>query len=331
MQTRSRTAGWASVLLLAAASCALPPAVTPEDPPLADPSAEPLEAAPGLTAEQQRSLRAGGRVEQFVELERAGQRYVGGISYALVRAEPNQVFEVLNQFSTLSQVLPSTRNMRVLDRSGNRVRVELEQGNSVVSTTFTVFFELDPSDPHNKAIADIDLAPRNARGRVQFSADLFILAPQDPSRASGSVLFEISNRGGKGLLTTFNRATASADPMQPEHFGDGLLMRNGITLVSVGWEFDVPGISVKPPIATRNGSPLIETIAALAVVDTRATEVSFSDVPLYPPADPNDETATLTVRDTVWEKPTALPRRGWQFVPPSPNAGGRCAGDAKCP
>ena len=49
----------------------------------------------------------------------------------------------------------------------------------------TVFFELDPADPHNKAIADIDLAPRNARGRVEFSADLFILAPQDPARASG--------------------------------------------------------------------------------------------------------------------------------------------------
>src|SRR6188768_2300703 len=80
-----------------------------------------------------------------------------------------------------------------------------------------VFFELDPSDPHNKAIADIDLAPRNARGRVVFSADLFILTPQDPARASGSVLFEISNRGGKGLLTTFNRATMSADPMQPDH------------------------------------------------------------------------------------------------------------------
>src|ERR1041384_4169836 len=75
--------------------------------------------------------------------------------------------------------------------------------------TGTVFFELDPADPHNKAITDIDLAPRNARGRVEFSADLFILAPQDPARASGSVLFEISNRGGKGSLTTFNRGTAS--------------------------------------------------------------------------------------------------------------------------
>jgi len=130
----------------------------------------------------------------------------------------------------------------------------------------TVFFELDPSDPHNKAIADIDLAPRNARGRVEFSADLFILAPQDPSRASGSVLFEISNRGGKGLLTTFNRATASADPMQPEHFGDGLLMRSGITLVWVGWEFDVPGISVKPP-------PSITLAASTAISPILAAEI----------------------------------------------------------
>src|SRR5687767_12219899 len=61
----------------------------------------------------------------------------------------------------------------------------------------TVFFELDPDDPRNKAITDLDLAPRNARGRVEFSADLFILAPQDPARASGSVLFEISNRGNR--------------------------------------------------------------------------------------------------------------------------------------
>ena len=194
----------------------------------------------------------------------------------------------------------------------------------------TVFFELDPADPHNKAIADIDLAPRNARGRVEFSADLFVLAPQDPARASGSVLFEVSNRGGKGMLGTFNRGTASTDPTQPEHFGDGLLMRNGFTLVWVGWEFDVPGLSIKPPLATKNGSPLVETIAALAVVDTRATEVSFSDVPLYPPFDPNDETATLTVRDSIWATPQALPRRSWQFVAPDANAAGRCRG-MTCP
>ena len=195
----------------------------------------------------------------------------------------------------------------------------------------TVFFELDPSDPRNRAITDLDLAPKNARGRVEFSSDLFILAPQDPARASGSVLFEISNRGGKGLLTTFNRGTSSADPMLPEHFGDGLLMKNGFTLVWVGWEFDVAGLHVTPPIATKNGSPIVETLAALAVSDTRATEISFADVPLYPPVDPNDETATLTVRDKIWDTPTPLPRRSWQFVPPSANAAGRCAAPAKCP
>ncbi len=138
--------GSAGVLLLGAA-CALPPAVTAGDPPLApEANGEPLPAPPGLSEEQHRTLRAGGRVEQFVELERDGQRYVGGVSYALVRAEPRQVFDVLNGLSTLAQVLPRTRSTRILERSGNRVRVELEQGTSVVSTTFTVFFELEPPD-----------------------------------------------------------------------------------------------------------------------------------------------------------------------------------------
>ena len=137
---------WIATLVLAVA-CALPPAVTPEDPPLAEnDTGEPLPVPAGLSAEQHQTLRAGKRVEQFVQLERGGKRYVGGVSYALVRAEPGQVFEVLNELSSLSDVLPQTRSTRILDRSGNRVRVELEQGNSVVSTTFTVFFELEPPD-----------------------------------------------------------------------------------------------------------------------------------------------------------------------------------------
>src|SRR5262245_17710165 len=196
----------------------------------------------------------------------------------------------------------------------------------------TVFFELDPADPHNKAIADLDLAPKNARGRVEFSADLFILTPKDPARASGSVLFEISNRGNKGLLGTFNRATASADPMLPEHFGDGLLMRNGFTLVSVGWEFDVAGLTIHAPIATNNGAPIVETVAAVFYVDAPAAEVAVSDVPKYPPVDLNDSSAQLTVRNLVWDKPTVLPRGSWKFVKPEPNTGtGRCGAGMECP
>jgi hypothetical protein len=159
-------AGYALLAATVFGACALPPAVTPEDPPLREPADEesPLEPR-GLSPEQHETLRTGGRVEEFVELDRQGKRYVGGVSYALVRAEPRQVFDVLNHLTTLSIVMPATRNTRVLDRIGNRVRVELEQGNSVVSTTFTVFFEhepvegrdephlvrfwLDPSQPHS--------------------------------------------------------------------------------------------------------------------------------------------------------------------------------------
>jgi hypothetical protein len=137
--------GAAVAIAIGLASCALPPSVTPEDPPLAEDGA-PAVPARGLTDEQHRTLRAGGRVEQFVELDRAGKHYVGGVSYTLVRARPGQVFGVINELSTLSLVLPSTRNTRILDRKDNRVRVLLEQGNSVVSTTFTVFFELEPPD-----------------------------------------------------------------------------------------------------------------------------------------------------------------------------------------
>jgi hypothetical protein len=195
----------------------------------------------------------------------------------------------------------------------------------------TVYFELDPADPRNRAITDLNLAPKNARGLVEFSSDLFILAPQDPARASGSVLFEISNRGGKGLLTTFNRGAASTDPMLPEHFGDGLLMRNGFTLVWVGWEFDVGGLKVRPPVATAAATPIIETIATSVVIDVRSVETVFPDVPFYPPFDMNDESASLSVRDRVWDMPIVIPRRNWQFLPADNGGGGRCGGEAKCP
>ena len=154
---------WAATALGVVAGCALPSAVTPEDPPLVD-AGNPAHPAGAFSDEQHRQLRAGERVEELVELERPGRRYVGGVSYALVPADPRQIFDVLNHLDTLSEVLPHTRSARLIDRAGNRVRVEIEQGNSVVSTRFTVFFErhpasgkhdahlvrfwLDPSQPH---------------------------------------------------------------------------------------------------------------------------------------------------------------------------------------
>src|SRR5205809_306044 len=69
-----------------------------------------------------------------------------------------------------------------------------------------VHFEIDPKLGPNRIISDIDLGPRNKRGRVAFSSDFYLLAPADASRSNGTLLFEVSNRGGKGTLGMFNLA-----------------------------------------------------------------------------------------------------------------------------
>lgn len=132
-------------------------------------SGEPPAGAAALTPAQRAALHAGQIVEHPVSFQHHGRSYVGGVSYLLVRASPERVFSLLNRLPTLTDVLPRTRRSELIDRQGQRVRVELEQGSGVASTTYTVVFErdtqalqrgehmvrfwLDPSRPHG--IADV--------------------------------------------------------------------------------------------------------------------------------------------------------------------------------
>src|ERR1700739_942928 len=106
--------------------------------------------------------------------------------------------------------------------------------------TGKVHFAVSPDNPHNRIIADLDKAPRNGQGKVEFSSDLFILKPKDPARANGVLLFDVVNCGNKALLPVVQHAKGSPDPETEADFGDGLLLRQGFTLVAVGWQFDVP-------------------------------------------------------------------------------------------
>ena len=63
----------------------------------------------------------------------------------------------------------------------------------------TAYFAVDPTNPRNQIITDIDLAPRNSEGKVEFSADLFILKPKDSSHGNGVVFFDVVNRGSFGV------------------------------------------------------------------------------------------------------------------------------------
>src|SRR5213082_2376077 len=103
-----------------------------------------------------------------------------------------------------------------------------------------VDFALDLNLPGNEMIVDLKLAPRNASGEVESSADFYLLKPIDPRRGNGRLFYEVGNRGGKSLLATFQKAAASLDPATEAELGDGALMRQGFTLLWMGWQWDVP-------------------------------------------------------------------------------------------
>src|SRR5918911_1006465 len=68
-------------------------------------------------------------------------------------------------------------------------------------------FAIDPAHAVNRGITDIDLAPVNARGHVEFASDVSVLLPVDRARASGRVLVDVVNRGNTVSVPNFNHAT----------------------------------------------------------------------------------------------------------------------------
>lgn len=185
-----------------------------------------------------------------------------------------------------------------------------------------IHFAVDPRNPANRIIADIDKAPRNAAGLVEFSSDFYLIRPKDPARGNGTVLYEVSNRGGKGLPGFFNFGRAAGtDPQTAEQFGDGFLLERGFTLMWIGWQFDVPlrdGLMrVHAPIAREaGGSSITGLVRSDFVLGKPATQASLADRghQAYAVADANDAANVMTVRDTVEGERRTVPRDRWQFT-----------------
>jgi len=128
--------------------------------------------------------------------------------------------------------------------------------------TGRAYFEIDPGHLRNKTITDIEHAPRNESGRVEFSAEMVILKPVQLDNSSHLLFFEVNNRGSKLTFSKMHDTPASADrnnPTLPEDFGNGFLMRRGHVLAWVGWEADIVSgdnrLTVDFPIAMQDGQP----------------------------------------------------------------------------
>jgi hypothetical protein len=175
------------------------------------------------------------------------------------------------------------------------------------------FFAVDPLLPANRIITDLRHAPVNMQGLVEFSADIHVLKPRDPARGNGTLLFEVSNRGGMGLTGMFQYGANTE-----EGVGDGLLMNQGYTLVWTGWQFDVPDeagrLRVAVPAAKGQSGPVRMQVAVIE----RANQLSVADrghIP-YPAANPANPGHRMYVREYAAGARTEIPRNQWRFVDP---------------
>jgi hypothetical protein len=181
-----------------------------------------------------------------------------------------------------------------------------------------VEFALDPSLAMNQNIVDLKLAPLNARGEVEFTADFYMLKPVDPVHGNGRLFYEVGNRGGKSMLRTFQKSRNSGDPQTAAEFGDGALMNQGYTLLWMGWQWDVPDgqMRMEMPIASDHGKPITGLVRGNFIPNGNAPTQPLADRNhrAYPIDNPDSAENFMTVRDRPTDPPQRVPRSKWHFV-----------------
>ena len=184
--------------------------------------------------------------------------------------------------------------------------------------TGRAYGEVDPRDPRNAVIADINLAPRNARGMVEYSTDVYILRPVDSSKGNHRIFFEINNRGNNFSFGLLNNAPAAVvnDPTTAVDAGNGFLMRQGYTIVLSGWDAGVaPGggrQTIAVPIARNpDGSSIVGPALEELVIDNGTT---MTGILTYAAATLDKFQASLTMRVHYADPPTPVPAADWEYV-----------------
>jgi hypothetical protein len=172
-------------------------------------------------------------------------------------------------------------------------------GGPYEAVTGKIRFAIDPANARNRVIVGIEHAPRNAAGKVEFSADVAILRPKDPAKGNGTLLLDVVNRGNKTVLNSFDRAAANGHD-------DGFLMRRGFTVLWVGWEFDAADGTTRVDVPALTDTHC--RVRGAVTPNADAPTAAFGDVARYAPTDPNAANVSLTVRDGLLGKPTPIAR-----------------------
>jgi len=167
------------------------------------------------------------------------------------------------------------------------------------------YFALDPSNAHDRVIVDLDKAPRNTKGEVEFSADIDLLVPKNGG--NGTLFINVPNRGGRFFIRDQNI--------------DDYYLRQGYALAEVGWQFDI-----RPdPRLLRLYAPVVKGITGRIRADFIVADKTL-DHPLghvisgniggtgYPVADIKAKDAVLTERDAPLAQRKTIAKRLWRFT-----------------
>src|SRR5215472_9215855 len=197
---------------------------------------------------------------------------------------------------------------------------EFGDAGSYERITGRVYFSLPIANPHNRRIVDLDKAVNLRDGEVEFSSDVVIVGPKDPHKGNGSMLLEVPNRGRAGIIAIVD----GGDWNLANDVGDTWLLRNGFTIVSLGWQWDASAADALrffAPIAKDHG----KTITGLLRGDLMSSKV-MQEIPLghlilgnlggveYPVSAPDDPRNVLTVRASRDAPRKLIPRSEWQFA-----------------
>src|ERR1700746_240403 len=164
-----------------------------------------------------------------------------------------------------------------------------------------VYFSVPVANPHTQRIVDLGNAENLKNGEVEFSADFVAVRPKDAHKGNGSMLLEVPNRGHSRILSLVD----GGDEDLAKDAGDAWFLRNGLTVVSLGWQWDADGadaLKLYAPIAKDHG----KTITGLLRGDFSPWK-TLQEIPLghfitgriggseYPVAAPDDPRNVLTV------------------------------------
>jgi hypothetical protein len=214
------------------------------------------------------------------------------------------------------------RVLRVDIASRSTVLNGKEFGNAGAYERITgrVYFSLAVANARNQRIVDLRNAVNLKNGEVEFSSDFVAVRPKNVRQGNGSMLLEVPNRGNARILALVD----GGDEELAHDAGDAWLLRNGYTIVSLGWQWDAqaPGqLRFFAPIAKENGKTITGLLRGDLMLSTAVPEIPLGHLMEghlggieYAVGVPEDPRNVLTVRDSREGHRTVIPRAKWQFA-----------------